>query len=491
MNWVDPGFVFSSKPGFGFGGFSRQRRYSRAAEAVVSASSEDDDEIHGFVEKLEVEKEADLREFEMKGRSNTGGMMQSKYNALKKRQVKMETEAWGEAVKEYQELLTDMYELKPAPNFPYIKSLFLGWFEPLRGRILKEQEPFREAKNCATCTPHFDQLPLVGGDADGCLLSGWLLQRAISAKIHKFLEKAKRKDATNSQHDDKAGAKERLNKKFKSLIKQKKTRQLKKIVQAHDDSGPWGQDAQAKIGARLIELLIETAYIQPPADQIGDGTPDIRPAFIHRLKTITTELHKRFGVIECDPLVRKGLEKSARHMVIPYMPMLVPPLNWTGYSKGAYLFLPSYMMRSQHVGQYQMESNKRVLGTIDRIWATGGRLGDLVDRDDVPLPEEPDTDDEAKFKQWKWKVRVVKRENNERYAQRCDTEFKLAVRGSKNEGRGGLLLPNNLDFRGRAYPMHAYLNHLGSDLCQGILEFAEGRPLGKSDLRWLKIHLAN
>lgn len=95
---------------------------------------------------------------------------------------------------------------------------------------------------------------------------------------------------------------------------------------------------------------------------------------------------RRYGVIECDPLVCKGLEKSvswiplstmthfnailhcffisksghfesaltsppvltfigmryqyvtnlcwskqARHMVIPYMPMLVPPLNWTGY----------------------------------------------------------------------------------------------------------------------------------------------------------------
>lgn len=51
--------------------------------------------------------------------------------------------------------------------------------------------------------------------------------------------------------------------------------------------------------------------------------------------------------------------------------------------------------------------------------------------------------------------------------------------------------PHNLDFRGRAYPMHPHLNHLGSDLCRGLLEFAEGKPLGKGGLRWLKIHLAN
>ena len=61
----------------------------------------------------------------------------------------------------------------------------------------------------------------------------------------------------------------------------------------------------------------------------------------------------------------------------------------------------------------------------------------------------------------------------------------------KMKDEEGFYYPHNLDFRGRAYPMHPYLNHLGSDLCRGILEFAEGRPLGKSGLRWLKIHLAN
>lgn len=61
----------------------------------------------------------------------------------------------------------------------------------------------------------------------------------------------------------------------------------------------------------------------------------------------------------------------------------------------------------------------------------------------------------------------------------------------KLKDEAGFFYPHNLDFRGRAYPMHPHLNHLGSDLCRGILEFAEGRPLGSSGLRWLKIHVAN
>lgn len=45
----------------------------------------------------------------------------------------------------------------------------------------------------------------------------------------------------------------------------------------------------------------------------------------------------------------------------------------------------------------------------------------------IPLPEEPDTEDETVLKKWKWKVKAVKKENRERHSQRCDIELKLAV----------------------------------------------------------------
>lgn len=44
--------------------------------------------------------------------------------------------------------------------------------------------------------------------------------------------------------------------------------------------------------------------------------------------------------------------------------------------------------------------------------------------------------------------------------------------------------PHNMDFRGRTYPIPPHLNHLGQDLCRGLLIFAEGKPLGPSGLRW-------
>lgn len=51
--------------------------------------------------------------------------------------------------------------------------------------------------------------------------------------------------------------------------------------------------------------------------------------------------------------------------------------------------------------------------------------------------------------------------------------------------------PHNLDFRGRAYPIPANLNHIGDDISRGLLTFAEKRRLGAAGLRWLKIHLSN
>lgn len=526
--------------------------YASVVEAeLVSTDFEDDisvfDEIQELVEEMRKEqKRAKWRESRQKQpKKMVAGMPPHRYQMLKNRQIKLETESWQQAANEYRELLADMCKHKLAPNLPYVKSLFLGWFEPLRDSIIEEQELIRLGKCRGAYGPYFDQLPadmmtiitmhklmalLMTGSGHG---SAKVIQAACAigeaieqeVRIYKFLEKTKKKKGDQCEKSDGAGPfdaeieeQQHLRKNVNNLIKKQKRRQALKIVTSQDDLKPWGTEARAKVGSRLIELLVQTAYIQPPASQSVSDPPDLRPAFVHSLKNVGPENKKtsrRFGVIECDPLVIKGLEKTPRHMVIPYMPMLVPPEKWTGYDKGAYLVLRSFVMRThgsknqrtavKRASEEQLHSvfealdtlgntkwrvNKKILSIVDRIWAKGGRMADLVDRDDVPLPEKPDTEDESQLKKWKWKVRSVKKENRERYSQRCDVELKLAV-AQKLKDEEGFFYPHNVDFRGRAYPMHPYLNHLGSDMCRGILEFAEGRALGKCGLRWLKIHLAN
>ena len=124
-------------------------------------------------------------------------------------------------------------------------------------------------------------------------------------------------DAAIEEGEKLSKEQEKLRKKVTTLIKKQKVQQVRRIVKGHDDSRPWGQEEHVKVcdiscckcscirvsfflriyydaylsqvGSRLIQLMIETAYIQPPIDQIGDGPPDIRPAFVHTLKTITKD----------------------------------------------------------------------------------------------------------------------------------------------------------------------------------------------------------
>ena len=81
-----------------------------------------------------------------------------KYNLLRRRQIKAETEAWEKMVEEYKELEREMCEKKLAPNLPYVKKLFLGWFEPLKNAIEEEQKTQRSKKQKAAFAPHIELL---------------------------------------------------------------------------------------------------------------------------------------------------------------------------------------------------------------------------------------------------------------------------------------------------------------------------------------------
>ncbi|THU63720.1 hypothetical protein C4D60_Mb01t18810 [Musa balbisiana] len=453
-----------------------------------------------------------------------------KYNSLRRRQIKAETEAWERAAQEYKELEREMLEKKLAPSLPYVKSLFLGWFEPLRDAIERDQRLQKTKMQKAAYAPHIGLLPadkmavivmhkmmglLMVGQEEGCIR---LVQAAIRIgeaieqefKIQAYLEKSKRPRRRKNEGDQNVilcKQQEISRKKVMKLIKMKKLIEVQKLLRNEIEMESWGRDGHAKLGSRLIELLLESAFVQVPCDSLADCPPEILPAFRHTFKNISKENGKsfnRYGVIECDPLVHKGFDSTARHMVIPYLPMLIPPKSWKGYDNGGHLFLPSYVMRT-HGAQEQQKAiksvprkqlqkaldtlgrtkwriNRRILDVIEIVWSRGGGIAGLVDRKDIQLPDRPETEDLTEIKKWRWSTRKAKR-----LIARC----MLNVVAHKMRDEEGFYYPHNIDFRGRAYPMHSHLNHLSSDLCRGILEFAEGKPLGKSGLHWLKIHLAN
>lgn len=142
------------------------RGYGSASGAVDVASSTDGEDESGHVKELvgEVRKRNGGDQnwnFSRRNNKVESGISSARYNALRRRQVKIETEAWDRAANEYRELLKDMCERKLAPNLPYMKSLFLGWFQPFRDAILADQESklFASLKVTASYAPYMNQLP--------------------------------------------------------------------------------------------------------------------------------------------------------------------------------------------------------------------------------------------------------------------------------------------------------------------------------------------
>lgn len=156
-------FLFSEDPFDFYSSLKRARGYACVVEAIESSDTEDDysgsDEIQKLLEEMVKEENGKPQLEHHRNMREGGGMASYKYKMLRRRQIKMETEAWEEAAREYQELLDDMREQKLAPNLPYMKSLFLGWFEPLRNAISADQELCKESKNRMSHAPYFNELP--------------------------------------------------------------------------------------------------------------------------------------------------------------------------------------------------------------------------------------------------------------------------------------------------------------------------------------------
>ncbi|CAM6076268.1 unnamed protein product [Sphagnum tenellum] len=535
------GSVYTSEMPFMYGMKSAQARAYASVAMEAVESSDEEVEVHAVGDLLGT---AELK---------VDPKMKKKRQKLYRRQVKVETEAWQQAAAEYREVIVDMCRKNLAPNLPFAQALLLGWFEPLRDGIIEEQKAYQrreQREDRSMYGPYLAQLPadmlavitmhrlmgLLMSDMDNgsvkvvhaAIQIGEAVEQEV--RIHQLMKKKKK------HMELKTGGTERsllsgkvitgqnvditsdsMREKVKKLVKQNKLRRVDSILRHASTDEPWTAAIHVKVGSRLLELMMETSFVQPAADQECPDVLDLRPAFTHTLKShhMRRNLNRTYGVIECDPLVMLEINQSVQHMVMPYMPMLVHPRPWLGFNEGGYLHLKSSIMRTQGTKEQRMavmdtprESMKKVMEALDilggtswrirapildvveKMWADGGGLANLVDANDVGLPEKPETEDMEEWRRWRFSASEAKRTNKERHSIRCDTEIKLAV-ARKLRDEEEFYYPHNVDFRGRAYPMHPHLNHLGSDMCRGLLEFAKGRPLGSTGLYWLKIHLAN
>ncbi|ORX55017.1 DNA/RNA polymerase [Hesseltinella vesiculosa] len=282
----------------------------------------------------------------------------------------------------------------------------------------------------------------------------------------------------------------------------------------------WPNTIRAKLGSVLTSMVIDAAKIPIPSHNPETGEKIIEqiPAFFHTYQYVRG---KRVGIIRfSDQLTNIVAREPLRDTLHPrLMPMIVHPRAWLSYNDGGYLSAKSMCMRVKdspeqlvylakasennnidHVlkgldvlGSTKWRVNKQVFDVILEAWNSGKAIADIPPAlsESQPLPPKPenyDSDPKAKFL---WVSRVKEIQTNEKnyHSLRCDVNYKVeTARAFLNLP---MYFPHNMDFRGRAYPIPPTLNHLGNDLCRGLLCFDEAKPLGERGWRWLKIHMAN
>lgn len=278
----------------------------------------------------------------------------------------------------------------------------------------------------------------------------------------------------------------------------------------------WTQIIRARVGSYLVQHLLDVATVRRSAyDRDGDLWEEEQPAFYSAYEYIQG---KKLGVIRLNEVVSQRLDKeSVRETLHPrHLPMLVPPRPWLSHDSGGYFSVRTSAMRYKDsveqssylraasenngldvvlagldvLGNTAWNVNKEVFDVVLQVWNSGEALADLPPAEMTdPEPERPPADDIKAKGIYLQRLRQWNTVRSSNHSQRCDINYKLEIARSFLNER--FYFPHNMDFRGRAYPIPPHLNHIGNDLCRGLLKFADAKPLGAVGLRWLRIHLAN
>ncbi|KAL9625519.1 MAG: hypothetical protein Q9160_000229 [Pyrenula sp. 1 TL-2023] len=279
----------------------------------------------------------------------------------------------------------------------------------------------------------------------------------------------------------------------------------------------WPVTIHAKVGAALCSHLLEAAkitiYKEDP--KTGKHLSNVEPVF---QRMVRYEHGKRRAYIAIHPImVEKLAVEPPSGLIAKQVPMVVQPRPWTSFEDGGYLTSAAGFLRIKNgevsqkkyaeaamergdlqgyfdglnvLGETGWRINSDVFQVMREAWNTGDAVANIApENPQIELPPRPANSDMMMYRRWSREVVRLENARAGLHSERCFQNFQLEI--AKTFLNETFYLPHNIDFRGRAYPIPPYFHQMCADHVRGLLLFAEGRKLGETGLRWLKIHLAN
>lgn len=280
----------------------------------------------------------------------------------------------------------------------------------------------------------------------------------------------------------------------------------------------WPVNVRTKVGAFLLSALFETAKMPVSVRNrnTGEWITQIQPAFSHGQQF---KIGKRTGILLANPALVESLRKEPVHSLLcKQLPMLIPPEPWTQFGRGGFITPSAKAVRIKNgdksqryyqeaaiekgdmeqmfkglevLGKTPWMINKPVYDVMLEAWNGGEAIASFPPADPKlePPPEPEQSLDPSERRKWLRTLKGIENTKGAMHSVRCFTNFQLEIARAFRDEK--FFFPHNVDFRGRAYPIPPYLNHMGADHCRGLLKFGVGRELGARGLKWLRVHISN
>lgn len=454
---------------------------------------------------------------------------------LYQRQLEKEEDTLNAACEEYQKIIEQLLALGKAATLQPVEKLLITWFEPLVRAIIEEREATHNGdrgedrkvygplllllrpEQLAVLTMHTIIGTCLKHGADGAKFSQLVLAIGDAVQAETRVLKLKRQNAMRLKRASEpaksgAGLKpwQRLGHDPSTILRGSSPRlvNLKARRLLGNEESDWPNETRAKLGGMLLNEFLKICK------QSSE-----RPMFEHAK---AFRRGKTVGVVQASVELLTLIQDSElmQRAALPrFLPMLVEPVPWRGYDSGGFLRLRAVCMRTHgcrlqadairrtdvpdvfagldSLSRVPWKINRELFSFIMQCWHAKLELPELPAQDNLVIPPEPEFDDnvdqeqaERLKSQWRRRCAKLKRKNADLHSLRCDLIIKLNI-AQQFQDEDRFYFPYNLDFRGRAYPIPPNLNHLGSDICRGMLMFADSKALGERGLFWLRVHLAN
>ena len=253
----------------------------------------------------------------------------------------------------------------------------------------------------------------------------------------------------------------------------------------------WGRANRVKLGAWLLDCIMETS---------GWFYKDMRQEGRRRVNYVTPT--PEFMAIK-----DKVMQDSELFAPLAW-PMLIEPNDW-GEKPGGYLLNEIMrghdMVRRGHVGCIQGETpisflnkiqkvgyqlNTFTVNVAEQLCEKGISVGKFIPIVEVPLPPKPPDIAENKDarKSYRRAAAEVMNKNANAFRRSCRTRMTMeAVRRFKGKE---FFIPWSFDYRGRAYPIPAFLTPQDTDFGKSLIRFSNESRVTDKAVEWLAFQCA-